>query len=174
MRVILIFAAVVSTAAFQPRSTPRRMRQAASPSLRSRAPESDSSAPATTARCWSDALPAASAAMATAAIAAPALATVESAAWAGPVASVLSPTLLLLQFLMLSRTIMSWYPEVDINTLPWNLVAWPTEPLLKGTRAVLPPAFGVDISPIFWVAVASLASEILLGQYGVLSMLQRG
>ena len=45
-------------------------------------------------------------------------------------------------------------------------------PLLKPTRALVPPAFGVDISPIIWIAIASLIRELLLGQYGILIMMQ--
>jgi YggT family protein len=37
---------------------------------------------------------------------------------------------------------------------------------------VVPPSFGVDISPIVWIAVASLSRELLLGQQGVLVLMQ--
>mmetsp|Transcript_72357 Transcript_72357/g.205803 ORF Transcript_72357/g.205803 Transcript_72357/m.205803 type:complete len:191 (-) Transcript_72357:2327-2899(-) len=65
--------------------------------------------------------------------------------WAGPVRGVLDPALNLGQFLMLLRVVVSWYPEINLNKLPYNLFAWPTEPLLRPTRMVIPPAFGVDI-----------------------------
>lgn len=64
-----------------------------------------------------------------------------------------------------------WYFQLDLNSAPQNLVAWPTEPILKPTRAIIPPAFGVDISPIVWVMICSLVHEILLGQQGILNLM---
>ena len=96
----------------------------------------------------------------------------ESYPWAAPVAGLLDPTMLLLQTVMLGRVIISWFPEINPNKIPWNFIAWPAEPLLKPTRALVPPAFGVDISPIIWIAIASLIRELLLGQYGILIMMQ--
>lgn len=61
--------------------------------------------------------------------------------------------------------------QLDLNSAPQNLVAWPTEPILRPTRAVIPPAFGVDISPIVWVMICSLIHEILLGQQGILNLM---
>ena len=67
---------------------------------------------------------------------------------------------------------MGRYPQINVNQLPWNVIAWPTELFLKPTRYLVPPAFGVDVSPIVWIAIASLMRELLLGQYGVLVMMQ--
>ena len=61
----------------------------------------------------------------------------------------------------------------DLNVLPWNIAAWPTEPILKPTRRLIPPVAGVDISPIVWVAFLSFLSEILIGPQGLLSILQK-
>jgi YggT family protein len=63
--------------------------------------------------------------------------------------------------------------QVNLNKLPVNLVAWPTEPFLKVTRKVLPPAFGVDISPIAWVAFLSFLREILVSQQGLLTLIEQ-
>ena len=96
-------------------------------------------------------------------------------AWVEPVSNVLDPCFFIIQFIMLLRVIISWYPETDLNDMPWRIVTWPTEPVLKLTRAVVPPSFGVDVSPIVWIAVASFSRELLLGQQGVLIlMMQRG
>ncbi|CAM9132519.1 unnamed protein product [Heterosigma akashiwo] len=65
------------------------------------------------------------------------------------------------------------YPSIDLNEAPFNLVAWPTEPLLAFTRGVVPPAFGVDISPIVWLMVASFVNEVALGPQGILTLLAR-
>jgi YggT family protein len=105
--------------------------------------------------------------------AAPALAAVPE--WIAPTRLVLDPALIYLEFAFVCRIVLSWYPKIDLNKTPQNLVAWPTEPLLKPTRAVVPPAFGVDVSPIVWVMIMSFLREVLLGQQGVLTLLaQKG
>jgi YggT family protein len=83
--------------------------------------------------------------------------------------------LLLALFILLFilRIVLTWYPEADLNALPFKLVAWPTEPFLAPTRKIIPPWGGVDISPIIWVGILSLVREILLGQQGLLTMMGR-
>jgi len=76
-------------------------------------------------------------------------------------------------FFFIFRIILTWYPQVDLEKFPINIVVWPTEPFLFVTRKLIPPIGGVDISPIIWVGIASLLREILLGQQGVLIMLAR-
>ncbi|MEM7773093.1 MAG: YggT family protein [Cyanobacteria bacterium P01_E01_bin.6] len=87
----------------------------------------------------------------------------------------LSIGLLLALFILLFilRIVLTWYPEANLNTLPFNVVTWPTEPLLIPTRKVIPPWGGVDISPIIWVGILSLVREVLLGQQGLLTMMGR-
>ncbi|BAY44139.1 hypothetical protein SAMD00079811_17330 [Scytonema sp. HK-05] len=86
---------------------------------------------------------------------------------------ILGPVLGLMTFLFIFRIILTWYPQVDLNRLPFNLVAWPTEPFLVPLRKIVPPIGGVDITPIIWVGIFSLLREILLGQQGLLTMLSR-
>lgn len=74
-------------------------------------------------------------------------------------------------FLFIFRIILTWYPQLDLNQLPFNLVAWPTEPFLVPLRKIVPPIGGVDITPIIWVGIFSLLREILLGQQGLLRMI---
>lgn len=78
-------------------------------------------------------------------------------------------TLALLILLFILRIVLTWYPQVDLNRLPYNLVAWPTEPFLVPTRKLIQPLGGVDITPIIWVGILSLIRELLLGQQGLLS-----
>ncbi|KAG5178149.1 YGGT family-domain-containing protein [Tribonema minus] len=104
-------------------------------------------------------------------IATPAFADVPG--WVGPTRAALDPFLLYMEFAFLCRIVLSWYPQTDLNKAPQNLVAWPTEPILKPTRAVVPPAFGVDISPIVWVMILSFVREILFGQQGIFNMLSQ-
>ncbi|NJM69913.1 MAG: YggT family protein [Scytonema sp. RU_4_4] len=86
---------------------------------------------------------------------------------------VLGPILGLMTFLFIFRIILTWYPQADLNRLPFNLVAWPTEPFLIPLRKIVPSIGGVDITPIIWVGIFSLLREILLGQQGLLTMLSR-
>ncbi|MEO8893541.1 MAG: YggT family protein [Coleofasciculaceae cyanobacterium] len=77
----------------------------------------------------------------------------------------------LMIFLFIFRIVLTWYPQVDLNRLPFNLIAWPTEPFLIPVRKIVPPIGGVDISPIILVGIFSLLREILLGQQGLISMI---
>jgi YggT family protein len=86
---------------------------------------------------------------------------------------ILGPFLGLMTFLFIFRIILTWYPQVELNRLPWNVIAWPTEPFLAPSRKLVPPIGGVDITPIIWVGIFSLVREILLGQQGLLTMLAR-
>ena len=94
----------------------------------------------------------------------------EKEPWVQPLAFVLGPFLNFLSFAMLCRVVASWYPETNLNEFPWNVVAWPTEPLLRVVKGSIPPAFGVDITPVFWLAIFTFINEILLGQQGLLVM----
>ena len=105
----------------------------------------------------------------------------------------LQPTLSLSIFLMLVRIVLSWYPNVKLDKLPWSAAVAPTEPFLGPTRRAVPPVGGVDVAPvrlccpvwqslswltslvlqIIWLALFSFVNEILLGPQGILNLLQR-
>ena len=78
--------------------------------------------------------------------------------------------LALMSFLFIFRIVLTWYPQVQLQRFPFNLIAISTEPFLKPTRKIIPPLGGVDISPIIWVGIFSLVREILLGQQGLITM----
>ena len=86
---------------------------------------------------------------------------------------ILGPVLGLMIFLFIFRIILTWYPQVDMNRLPFNLIAWPTEPFLVPMRKLVQPIGGVDITPIILVCIFSLIREILLGQQGLITMMTR-
>ena len=86
-------------------------------------------------------------------------------------ALVLSLVLGLYTLLFLFRIILTWYPQIELNTLPWSVIAWPTEPFLIPVRKLVPPIGGVDISPIIWVGIVSFLREILVGQLGLVRMM---
>ena len=102
----------------------------------------------------------------------PALAS-EAYPWPAPVRAVVDPLLLVGQFAMLLRVIMSWDPAINPAKMPYLLVTFPTEPFLVPTRQIIPPAFGVDISPIVWVAILSFFREIFFGQQGLFVLMER-
>jgi len=83
---------------------------------------------------------------------------------------VLSLFLGLMILLFIMRIVLTWYPQIDLNRLPFNLVAWPTEPFLVPLRKIVQPIGGVDITPVIWVGIFSLVRELLLGQQGLLRM----
>lgn len=104
------------------------------------------------------------------AVASSSMSLAETEPWVQPFASFLDPFLNFLSFAMLARVVLSWYPEQKETEMPWILVTIPTEPLLRIVKGSIPPAFGVDITPVFWVAVTTFIHEILLGQQGLLTM----
>lgn len=76
----------------------------------------------------------------------------------------------LMILLFIFRIVLTWYPQIDLNRFPFNLVAWPTEPFLIPMRKLVPPLGGVDITPVIWVGILSFLREILLGQQGLLTI----
>lgn len=74
-------------------------------------------------------------------------------------------------FLFIFRIVLTWYPQLDLNRFPFNVIAWPTEPFLVPLRKIVPPIGGVDITPIIWVGIFTLLREILLGQQGLLRIM---
>lgn len=91
----------------------------------------------------------------------------------GMISLVIGIVFALFILLFILRIVLTWYPQADLNALPFNLVAWPTEPFLAPLRRVVPPLGGVDITPIIWVGILSLIREILVGQQGILTMMGR-
>lgn len=94
-------------------------------------------------------------------------------ATAATLSLILKPTLSLYSLLMIVRIVMTWYPEIDGKNLPWSIAFKSTEGLLQGTRKVVKPFNGLDVSPIVWVALLSFFSEILTGPQGILSLIAR-
>ena len=93
------------------------------------------------------------------------------------IAKVISPILdafiFAMNFLFVCRTVISWYPKTDLTILPFSAIVWPTEPLLVPVRELVPPAFGVDVSAIVWISLLSFLHEILTGQQGILTLLEK-
>lgn len=79
----------------------------------------------------------------------------------------------LMTLLFLFRIVLTWYPQINLNRFPFNLIAIPTEPFLVPLRKLVPPVGGVDITPVLWLGMFSLLRELLLGQQGLLTMASR-
>lgn len=45
----------------------------------------------------------------------------------------------LMTFLFIFRIVLTWYPQVNQQRFPFNLIVWPTEPFLVITRKIVPP-----------------------------------
>ncbi len=100
------------------------------------------------------------------------LAELDSAT-AATLALILNPSLSVYSLLMIVRIVMTWYPEIDGNSFPWSIAYNGTEGLLAGTRKVVKPFNGLDVSPIVWVALLSFVNEILTGPQGILNLIAR-
>ena len=83
----------------------------------------------------------------------------------------ISLILVVMTFLFIFRIVLTWYPQVESQKLPFSLVVAPTEPFLAPSRKLIPPSGGVDITPIVWVGIVSLIREVLVGQQGIITML---
>lgn len=84
---------------------------------------------------------------------------------------IVGPVLSLYTLLFILRIVLTWYPQIELNKFPYTLVSWPTEPLLIPVRKLVPPIGGVDISPVIWAGIVSLMRELLVGQQGLLRMM---
>ena len=73
--------------------------------------------------------------------------------------------------LFLFRIVLTWYPQVDLSQGLWRLGAIPTEPLLAGTRRLIAPIGGVDVTPVIWLGLISLVRELLVGQQGLITQM---
>ena len=81
--------------------------------------------------------------------------------------------LVIMTVLFIFRIVLTWYPQVESQKMPFSLVIAPTEPFLAPSRKLIPPIGGVDITPIVWVGIISLIREVLVGQQGLIAMLIR-
>ena len=76
-----------------------------------------------------------------------------------------------LSFLM--RIVLTWYPQVNITKGFWLVFYFPTEAFLSPTRRFIAPIGGVDITPVIWFGLITLARELLVGQQGILAQITR-
>lgn len=75
-------------------------------------------------------------------------------------------------FVFGGRSILSLYPQIKADRMPYAPVYYATEWILAPTRMVFQPEAGVDIAPIFWLAITLLVSELLTGPSGILTVIR--
>ncbi|KAK4528367.1 hypothetical protein GAYE_SCF55G6308 [Galdieria yellowstonensis] len=90
----------------------------------------------------------------------------------GYVATITNWSCSVMVILMVLRIVLSWYPKKYSLQFPWVWVCLVTEPFLAPVRKVAQPVGGVDISPVIWLFVFSFLRELLVGQQGILVLLQ--
>ena len=69
------------------------------------------------------------------------------------------------------RIVLTWYPQVKVENGFWLLFYIPTEIFLSFTRRFINPIGGVDITPVIWFGIISLARELLVGPQGIISQI---
>merc|ERR1719198_810536 len=60
--------------------------------------------------------------------------------------------------------------KLNTTEMPWAPFHYSTEFILAPTRYVFQPEAGVDIAPLIWLMMSSLASELLCGPAGILQL----
>ena len=71
----------------------------------------------------------------------------------------------------LVRIVLTWYPAVNPQSGFWSLIFLFTEPFLAPTRRIIAPIGGVDVTPVIWFGLISLARELLVGPQGIISQI---
>jgi len=74
------------------------------------------------------------------------------------------------QILFLGRVLLTQFPNIKTEEMPWAPLHYTTEWALAPTRSVFKPEAGVDVAPILWLITTLLASELLTGPSGILIM----
>ncbi len=66
-------------------------------------------------------------------------------------------------FLLLARSLITWFPNVNRSNPIVNLLFQVTEPVLKPVRQVLPQSGGVDWSPLVVFLIITVLLRVLFG-----------
>ena len=67
----------------------------------------------------------------------------------------------LYSFVILARVLMSWV-QIDPNSALARAIYDLTEPVLQPVRNLLPPAAGLDFSPIIVIILLQVASQFMI------------
>ncbi|MBK6430146.1 MAG: YggT family protein [Anaerolineae bacterium] len=67
-----------------------------------------------------------------------------------------------LQFAILIRVLLTWFPNLDRSNPLVQLLSSVTDPILEPARRLIPPFGGLDISPILVLFALQLLESVLL------------
>ena len=67
-----------------------------------------------------------------------------------------------LQFAILIRVLLTWFPNLDRSNPLVQLLSSVTDPILEPARRLIPPFGGLDISPILVLFGLQLLESVLL------------
>ena len=65
--------------------------------------------------------------------------------------------------LLLVRVLLTWFPNIDWYSQPWNILAQLTDPYLNLFRSIIPPLGGMDFSPILAFLALSFLRQLVVG-----------
>ncbi|MDX2213193.1 MAG: YggT family protein [Oculatellaceae cyanobacterium bins.114] len=68
--------------------------------------------------------------------------------------------------LLLIRVLLSWFPNVNWLSPPFNWLSQITDPYLNVFRSIIPPLGGIDFSPMLAIFLLQFVTQLLapLGQ----------
>ncbi|MBD0337080.1 MAG: YggT family protein [Cyanobacteria bacterium Co-bin13] len=61
--------------------------------------------------------------------------------------------------LLIIRILLSWFPNVDWLSPPFNILSQLTDPYLNVFRSIIPPLGGIDLSPILAFLLLQFISQ---------------
>ena len=71
----------------------------------------------------------------------------DAGAGVAGVLGLLSSALNFYQLILFVRILMTWFPQLDASTMPWRAIAAAGDPVLNGSRGLVPPIAGLDFGP---------------------------
>jgi YggT family protein len=79
----------------------------------------------------------------------------------GGILTVIYYLLMIFQFILLARVLMTWIPNLDYSNPIVRLLISVTEPVLEPIRRLLPNTSGVDFSPLVVFLIIFVLLQIL-------------
>jgi YggT family protein len=79
----------------------------------------------------------------------------------GGILTIIYYLLMIFQFILLARVLMTWIPNLDYSNPIVRLLISITEPILEPIRRLLPNTSGVDFSPLVVFLIIFVLLQIL-------------
>ncbi|MBD0268482.1 YggT family protein [Pseudanabaena sp. FACHB-2040] len=77
----------------------------------------------------------------------------------GMLANAVATFLQIYTVLLIIRILLSWFPNVDWLSPPFNILSQLTDPYLNVFRSIIPPLGGIDLSPILAFLLLQFISQ---------------